>query len=140
MTVMVVVLLVMGPAKIPEVAKTLGKGVRAARRASNELKRAMDMETYEAPIRQWERDLAVSDADVYDEEAQDESSDEVHNPDGTLKDSAPSVPGTVARLDPVDEILAADEPSENDEPEERPHTSPTGVEVADGTASSSDDT
>ena len=56
--------------------------------ASNELKRAMDMETYEAPIRQWERDLAVSDADVYEEETPDESIDEVHNPDGTFEEFA----------------------------------------------------
>jgi len=106
MTVMVVVLLVMGPAKIPDVAKTLGKGVRAARRASNELKRAMDMDTYEAPIRSWERDLAVSDADVYEDEASKESADDLHHPDGTLKESAPTIPGTIARLDPTDELLA----------------------------------
>ena len=82
----------------------------------------------------------MSDADVYEEETPDESIDEVHNPDGTLKESVQSVPGTVARMDPMDELLGTDEPVENHDIEEKPHTSPTDVEVADGTTSSSDDT
>jgi TatA/E family protein of Tat protein translocase len=62
--VLVVVLLVIGPNKLPDVAKTLGKGVRAARRAGNELRNALtvDEPTY-PPARPWAQPDTVADAE-----------------------------------------------------------------------------
>ncbi len=42
--ILVVALLVMGPKKLPELARTLGKGLAEFRRASNDLKRSIDMD------------------------------------------------------------------------------------------------
>ena len=42
--ILVVALLVMGPKKLPELARTLGRGLAEFRRASNDLKRSIDME------------------------------------------------------------------------------------------------
>jgi TatA/E family protein of Tat protein translocase len=42
--VLVVALLVMGPKKLPELARTLGKGLSEFRRASSDLKRSFDMD------------------------------------------------------------------------------------------------
>lgn len=42
--VLVVALLVMGPKKLPELARTLGRGLAEFRRASNELKRSIDFD------------------------------------------------------------------------------------------------
>ena len=42
--ILVVALLVMGPKKLPELARTLGRGLAEFRRASNDLKRSIDMD------------------------------------------------------------------------------------------------
>ena len=64
--ILVVVLLVMGPNKIPEVARTLGKGLRAARRAGQELRDAIDPEEYKRPFRAWEVNHEIEEAEVED--------------------------------------------------------------------------
>ncbi|MBW2390194.1 MAG: twin-arginine translocase TatA/TatE family subunit [Deltaproteobacteria bacterium] len=42
--VLVVALLVMGPKKLPELARTVGRGLAEFRRASNDLRRSMDLD------------------------------------------------------------------------------------------------
>jgi TatA/E family protein of Tat protein translocase len=42
--ILVLALLVFGPKRLPQVGKTLGKGLREFRRATNELKRTVDTE------------------------------------------------------------------------------------------------
>ena len=42
--VLVVALLVMGPKKLPELARTVGRGLAEFRRASNDLRRSMDFD------------------------------------------------------------------------------------------------
>ncbi len=42
--VLVVALLVMGPKKLPQLARTLGKGLAEFRRASSDLKRSFDLD------------------------------------------------------------------------------------------------
>lgn len=42
--VLVVALLVMGPKKLPELARSLGRGMAEFRRASNDLKRSIDLD------------------------------------------------------------------------------------------------
>ena len=59
--ILVVLLLVVGPQKLPELAKSLGKGVRVARRASDELKAAVAAEEMNHR-RPWEQDDKIEDA------------------------------------------------------------------------------
>lgn len=66
--VLVVILLVVGPRKLPEMAKTVGKGLRTVRRAGRELRDAVDLddvrqEVYR-PIRQWEQQQRIEDAQL----------------------------------------------------------------------------
>ena len=48
--VLIVALLVMGPKKLPELARTLGKGLAEFRRATNDLKQSIDFEMEEHKI------------------------------------------------------------------------------------------
>ena len=131
MVVLVVVLLVVGPARLPELAKTLGKGVRAARRAGQELRNAIDIEE---PVRQtlrsWENDDPVEDvADCeYDDfghpisetvarpsavtglPGSDGDSDEMpeNNPDPNLADTGSSTASTTPVVDVSSERESGD--------------------------------
>ncbi len=56
--ILVVVLLVVGPQKLPELAKTLGKGLRAVRKAGDDLRDAIAVDdikrsVYEEPKEAW---------------------------------------------------------------------------------------
>lgn len=58
----VVVLLVVGPAKLPQIARTLGSGVRMARRATRELQDAIQTEDLKKPlIKPWEEVVKARD-------------------------------------------------------------------------------
>lgn len=48
--VLIVALLVMGPKKLPQLARTLGKGLAEFRRATNDLKQSIDFEMEEHKI------------------------------------------------------------------------------------------
>lgn len=69
MLIMVVVLLVVGPEKLPDLAKTMAKGLRTARKASQDLKEAIDIEgvrqdiqrsVYD-PIKDWRAPVTIED-------------------------------------------------------------------------------
>jgi len=45
LVILVVALLIIGPSKLPEVAKTLGKGMAEFRRMSSDVKKTVDLET-----------------------------------------------------------------------------------------------
>lgn len=67
--ILVVVLLVVGPQKLPEIARTLGKGVRAARRAGQELRDAVELDeirrsVYDHTVRPWQQATDIEDAEV----------------------------------------------------------------------------
>lgn len=57
--IFIVALLVFGPRKLPELGKTLGKGLAEFKRASNELKRTWEDEVRaeEEELRKIQRDL-----------------------------------------------------------------------------------
>ena len=57
--IFVVALLVFGPRKLPELGKSLGKGLAEFKRASNELKR-----TWEEEVRAEEEDLRKIQRDI----------------------------------------------------------------------------
>ena len=107
MVVLVVVLLVMGPAKIPEVARTLGKGVRAARRAGQELRDAIDPDEYKRQFRSWEMNHQIDDVSIADEIACPEDQEalvhrEADTPLGPM--------GTISRSDSVGPVAETVEP------------------------------
>ncbi|MEZ4432487.1 MAG: twin-arginine translocase TatA/TatE family subunit [bacterium] len=67
--ILVVLLLVVGPQKLPEIARTLGKGVRAARRAGQELRDAVQIDeirrnVYDHTVRPWQQATDIEDAVV----------------------------------------------------------------------------
>lgn len=67
--ILVVVLLVVGPQKLPEIARTLGKGIRTARRAGQELRDAIEVDeirrsVYDHTVRPWQQATDIEDAQV----------------------------------------------------------------------------
>ncbi|MDP6981413.1 MAG: twin-arginine translocase TatA/TatE family subunit [Myxococcota bacterium] len=48
--VLVLALLIMGPTKLPQLARTLGRGMAEFRRASNELRRSIDVDLAEHKV------------------------------------------------------------------------------------------
>jgi Sec-independent protein translocase protein TatA len=104
------VLLVMGPDKIPEVARTLGKGLRAARRAGQELREAIDPEEFKRPFRAWEINHEIDEAQVHEKyECPEDQQASMHDTPAELGDPitvqptppqpGPGVIGTVSRSD-----------------------------------------
>ncbi len=96
LVVMVVILLVIGPNKLPDLAKTLGKGVRAARRAGNELKQAIQIEDDPYPQRPWMQQNIVSDVES---EFVDDQGWGCDGEGGLNTNEATGVTGTVARTE-----------------------------------------
>ena len=105
---LVVVLLVVGPQKLPDMARTLGKGLRTARRAGQDLKDAIDLrEPMHQARRSWESHLNVDDAELYDQ--QDHYHDDhIHHPEEGQSQDAHGVANTVARAESVTPAPAAD--------------------------------
>ena len=70
--IVVVVLLVVGPSKLPQIARTLGGGVRMARRATRELQDAIQAEELKQPlVKPWE-DVVKARDEVLDSMLSDE--------------------------------------------------------------------
>lgn len=125
MVLMVAVLLIFGPRKIPEVANFIGKTMRQFRKASMEIQDAINQEVLRqereeqlkkareaaATAREKEGEPATEYQDpyTYDAAPPDKSPDEIPE----LEHS----PGTVARGEDTDDTATADE---NDEPETPP--------------------
>jgi|GEM_PF-387645 len=101
--ILLVALVFIGPDKLPKVAKTLGKGMRELRRASDDIRSTImleDEEPYRAPPpprRVPSSDeapaaiagsLLAGEGDVEDADYSDVPSDDEHNPDGTLKSAS----------------------------------------------------
>ena len=76
--ILVVVPLVVGPSKLPELARTLAKGIRAARRAGEEIRNAIDIDDLDRPPRRsWENSQRVEEVQAYpSEEFECESGDD----------------------------------------------------------------
>ncbi len=136
LVVMVVILLVIGPNKLPDLAKTLGKGVRAARRAGNELKNAIsiDDDPYPPP-RPWMQQDSVSDAESEFVEEPNWSCD---GEGGFDPGSTPGLAGTVAHSGDEDPGVASDEGAASaDEVAAPVDTAPT--DIADAVVETSPD-
>lgn len=79
--IFVVALVILGPRKLPELAKTLGRGLAEFRRASQEIKSTLDLEydrdyTYKTESNQMED----TPKDNNDTESTDDSSSEPNTP------------------------------------------------------------
>lgn len=81
--ILVVVLLVVGPQKLPDMAKTLGKGLRTVRKAGRELREAVDLDDVKQqvyqPIRQWEQQQRIEEAQLLADDAKQPSHPETRN-------------------------------------------------------------
>ena len=77
--IVVVVLLVVGPSKLPQIARTLGGGVRMARRATRELQDAIQAEELKEPlVKPWE-DVVKARDEVLESVLSDELDTEEHH-------------------------------------------------------------
>ena len=56
LVILVVALLVIGPSKLPDVARTLGKGMAEFRRMSSDMKKTVDLETKLSDLDRQEKD------------------------------------------------------------------------------------
>ncbi len=66
LVIFIIALLVFGPKKLPELGKSLGKGIREFRKATDELKSSWDeqMRDVENPIKEVTRDIQQSANDM----------------------------------------------------------------------------
>ena len=111
LVILIVVLLVVGPQKLPELAKTLGKGLKSAQRAGQELRNAMDVSE---PMRQarddWRREFQFDDEqyqhdDFHDAHADldqvqtDDNREQVDSEVGEATPPPVGLPNTVSRGD-----------------------------------------
>lgn len=79
--ILVVALLVIGPSKLPDVARTLGKGMAEFRRMSSDVKRTIDFEAQRADM---ERDTSKTDASHGGQSAPEQSQE---SPDPETEDA-----------------------------------------------------
>ena len=76
-----VALIVLGPDRLPEMARKIGKGMRDVRRAANDFTRELHIEEMQDL-----RNMALENVLDDDEDDYEDMGDDLHNPDGTLKD------------------------------------------------------
>ena len=55
--IMAIGLIVIGPEKLPELAKTLGKAMGELKRATSDLKESVDIEDFKNPIEEFKEDF-----------------------------------------------------------------------------------
>jgi Tat protein translocase TatB subunit len=79
-----VALIVLGPDRLPEMARKIGKGMRDVRRAANDFTRELHIEELQ-DLRNMALENVLDDDDDDDDDYED-MGDDLHNPDGTLKD------------------------------------------------------
>ena len=124
--ILVVVLLVVGPQKLPEMAKTVGKGLRTVRKAGRELRDAVDLDGVKQqiyqPIRQWEQQQRVIEAELLADDAAHSTPAETRNAEPVgdpavalipvdkpvVKPEEPAAPPAVDVLDVGDELFDED--------------------------------
>jgi len=87
--IMVIALIVIGPSKLPDLARALGKGMAEFRKATQEIKESLDMDE---DIQEVKRDLVDSvsgldgELDLDDVEAEEEKRPKYENYDDVIED------------------------------------------------------
>jgi TatA/E family protein of Tat protein translocase len=105
--ILVVVLVLFGPSKLPEIARTIGKGLREMRRASDDLRTAImvdDIDKPAGPTQPVSRRLSKTS----DSEVQDADYDDDHNEFGQKISEA------VSRDEPLDEAANVENAAHSD--------------------------
>jgi len=133
MLILVVVLLVVGPQKLPEMAKTLGKGVRMLRRAGDDLRDAIQVDeirrsVYEEPVEAWRDATRLEDPDAEAAAAHGEGpyveaeATDAEIEDAVVEPTAPPAAEPASEAPPASGVAPADtvargsQPSGDDEP------------------------
>lgn len=130
--ILVVILLVVGPHKLPDMAKTFAKGLRTVRNAGRELRDAMDVEEVRDIKRsiynpmqndwrdEWPDDEPVDDVEIKDVEIKPKAETLHQKPGDTPAADEPAEPpleeGPVAR-DPMSVVKPVEDDAEPGEPE-----------------------
>jgi Tat protein translocase TatB subunit len=73
LVIFVIALLVLGPKRLPEIARALGKGVREFRKATSEIKESVDLEGH---LREIEEEIISEDLSSEKKEEQKEKIEE----------------------------------------------------------------
>lgn len=122
--ILVVVLLVVGPSRLPDMARTLGKGMRTVRRAGRDLRDAIDtddlrQQVYQ-PIRQWQREQDEADAELLAEEAREHAATRAKAAPAKAAPEkaapAPAAPEPPALAPPAPDAVAAHDDDEDEGP------------------------
>ncbi len=91
--ILAIALIVIGPKKLPELAKTLGRALGEFKRSAQDLKRSIDIETTVTDTPPPATDLKTVIKDVNTEKisADDSETDEIHDPFDDKTESDPDV-------------------------------------------------
>lgn len=123
--IMLLVLLLFGPRKLPELGRTLGKGMAEFRKASNELKRTLNAEMIQEEVRQSAEVLRENDPRRMLRDVMNEAPEKVENePAASEPGVAPSVETEASQTETPQAETSQTEASQTDasQPE-----SPTGT-------------
>ncbi len=92
-------LLIFGPRKLPEIGRTLGRGLSEFRKASTELKRSINTEMIEEEIRQSDPRKILDDSPAASPEAGADDTDAKESPPATADEPSGDAPpeGSVPR-------------------------------------------
>jgi sec-independent protein translocase protein TatB len=97
-----VILLVVGPNRLPEMAKTVGKGVRTIRKATGDLRDAIDVDE----VREIRRNFYTETRKAWDDATGPEPEPVAAVPAATV--TTPAVPATAANTAPTEDEDADD--------------------------------
>jgi len=96
LVIFIVALLVFGPKKLPDLGKSLGKGIREFRKATDELKSSWDdqVKDIQAPLNDVKKDLREMgrdlQTDVYKHLEADHTETAIHEPQTVQNNSQPA--------------------------------------------------
>ena len=119
--IFIVLILVVGPQKLPEIARLFGKGLRTARRASDELKNALAIDEIKReiyrPVDQWKSPHQPEGFTPLDrrEETGAECEDEVLSSSDLLSQDAPDQPEADRDVSPLLQSAAESDGTLGDE-------------------------
>jgi len=91
--ILVVALLVIGPSKLPDAARALGKGLAEFRRMSSDVKKTLDMESKLSEYGESKPSGEDAQTGEARSAAEDPSSAEPRDPEGTRDEAGASEPG-----------------------------------------------
>lgn len=121
--ILLVALLVLGPKRMPQVAKTIGKGLRELRKASNDLRSVIEepLKEMQAPLQEMRKDIVET---VY--RIEDEIEKEARG--GPANDGPEVAHGSEETARRIEAVYAAADPEGETAPAEAPEQAAIGPE------------